>query len=172
MQDTYPSWLYPIKNGATTMWERWNSWTEENGFGPVEMNSFNHYAYGAIGEWLYRSVGGISPHPDYPGYKRAVLAPLPGGGMAYGGGSLETRVGTFVSKWEVKESIFHFHFTIPEGADAVLRLPAPKWSQIRLDGKLVPASMKQKSSSRFGKCEMLVPAGEYHIDIDTYFKEH
>ena len=172
MQDTYPSWLYPIKNGATTMWERWNSWTRETGFGPVEMNSFNHYAYGAIGEWLYQRICGIAPHPDYPGYKRAVLAPLPGGGMAYGGGSLETRVGTFVSKWEVKESIFHFHFTIPEGADAVLRLPAPKWSQIRLDGKLVPASMKQKSSSRFGKCEMLVPAGEYHIDIDTYFKEH
>lgn len=56
--ERYPSWLYPIKNGATTMWERWNSWTQEHGFGPVEINSFNHYAYGAIGEWLYQSVGG------------------------------------------------------------------------------------------------------------------
>lgn len=170
-QETYPSWLYPIKNGATTMWERWNSWTHEKGFGPVEMNSFNHYAYGAIGEWLYQRVCGIAPHPDFPGYKRAILAPLPGGGMSYGGGSLETRVGTFVSRWEVKESVFHFHFTIPNGADAVLRLPALKWSQMRLDGKPVPRGMKQKSTSRFGKCEMLVPAGEYHIDIKTFLLE-
>ena len=153
------------------MWERWDSYTLKDGFHKDGMNSFNHYAYGAIGEWLYQRVCGIAPHPDCPGYKRAILAPLPGGGMSYGGGSLETRVGTFVSKWEVKEDVFHFHFTIPEGADAVLRLPALKWSQMRLDGKSVPSRMKQKSTSRFGKCEMLVPAGEYHIDIKTFLLE-
>lgn len=170
-QETYPSWLYPIKNGATTMWERWNSWTEESGFGPVEMNSFNHYAYGAIGEWLYQRVCGIAPHPDFPGYKRAILAPLPGAAMSHGGGSLETRSGVFVSKWTVEKSKFCFKFSIPEGADAFLRLPALKWSQVRMEGKAIPARYKQKSTSRFGKCEMAVPAGDYQIEIETYLAE-
>ena len=167
-QESYPSWLYPIKNGATTMWERWNSWTEEKGFGPVEMNSFNHYAYGAIGEWLYQRVCGIAPHPDYPGYERAVLAPLPGGGMSRGGGSLDTRVGTFVSKWQVKGSKFIFNFIIPEGAEAVLRLPAAKWSQIQLDGRSVPTKFKQQTSSNYVKCQLLLPAGKYQIEIKHY----
>lgn len=166
--ETYPSWLYPIKNGATTMWERWNSWTQENGFGPVEMNSFNHYAYGAIGEWIYQRMCGIAPHPDYPGYERAILAPLPGGGVQAGGGQLDTRAGTYVSKWRVEESRFFFDFEIPEGAQAVLRLPALKWAQMQLDGKAVPRKFKQKSTSRFGKCEMSLPAGSYHIEIETY----
>ena len=165
-QESYPSWLYPIKNGATTMWERWNSWTKEDGFGPVEMNSFNHYAYGAIGEWLYQRVCGIAPHPDFEGYKRAILAPLPGGGMSDGGGSLETNAGLYVSKWKVAESNCTFDFSIPEGADAILRLPALKWAQMRLDGKAVPACFKHKSTSRFGEYELLVPAGNYHIEIE------
>ncbi len=167
-QETYPSWLYPIKNGASTMWERWNSWTKESGFGPVEMNSFNHYAYGAIGEWLYQRVCGIAPHPDYNGYKRAILAPLPGGGMSYGGGSLETNAGRYVSKWRQKGKVFTFDFTIPEGADAVIRLPALKWSQMRLGGKAVPARYKQKSTSLFGKCELLLPSGEYNLEVENY----
>tara|TARA_B110000285_G_scaffold11565_2_gene11507 strand:- start:11243 stop:13564 length:2322 start_codon:yes stop_codon:yes gene_type:complete len=170
-QETYPSWLYPIVNGATTMWERWNSWTKEDGFGPVEMNSFNHYAYGAIGEWLYQRVCGIAPHPDFEGYKRAILAPLPGGGMSSGGGSLETNAGLYVSKWKVTESKCTFDFTIPEGADAILRLPALTWAQMRLDGNAVPARLKHQSTLRFGKCELLVPAGAYHIEIETDFKE-
>ena len=170
-QETYPSWLYPIKNGATTMWERWNSWTQEGGFGPVEMNSFNHYAYGAIGEWIYQRICGIAPHPDYPGYKRAVLAPLPGGGMSHGGGSLDTNAGTFVSKWKVEGSRFYFDFTIPNAAEAVLRLPALEWKQMRLNGKPVPEEVKNETTSRFGKCEMLLTAGDYHIEIETYLLE-
>ena len=149
------------------MWERWNSWTEDKGFGPVEMNSFNHYAYGAIGEWLYQRVCGIAPHPDFPGYTRAILAPLPGGGMSHGGGSLETRSGTFVSKWEVQGAVFYFQFIIPARAEAVIRLPVIEWDFVRLDGKPVPADMKQESTSRFSKCEMLVPAGEYHITVES-----
>jgi alpha-L-rhamnosidase len=166
--ESYPSWLYPIKNGATTMWERWNSWTVENGFGPVEMNSFNHYAYGAIGEWIYQRMCGIAPHPDYPGYERAILAPLPAGGVQSGGGQLETRAGTYVSKWRVKGSRFYFDFEIPEEAEAVLRLPVLKWSQMQLDGKTVPRKFKQKSTARYGKCELSLPAGSYHIEIETY----
>ncbi|MEN8862067.1 MAG: family 78 glycoside hydrolase catalytic domain [Lentimonas sp.] len=164
-QETYPSWLYPLKNGATTMWERWNSWTKEAGFGPVEMNSFNHYAYGAIGEWLYQRDGGIAPHPDFPGYQRAIFAPLPGGGLKRGEATMKTRAGQFVSKWHVKSSGVHVTFTIPKGADAVVRLPILKWSYVRMDGAAVPKSYKQKCTSRFGKCEMLLPAGTYKFVI-------
>ncbi|TVP76006.1 MAG: alpha-L-rhamnosidase [Puniceicoccaceae bacterium] len=167
LQKTYPSWLYPITNGATTMWERWNSWTQEDGFGPVEMNSFNHYAYGAIGEWLYQRVAGIAPHPDYPGYQRAIIAPLPGGGLRSGGGSLKTRAGTFVTKWEQKRSVLRFKCTIPEGADALVLLPAAKWSQLRLDGATPPAHFKCKSTTRLAPCEMLLPAGTYQIEVDA-----
>jgi alpha-L-rhamnosidase len=79
LQEDYPSWLYTVKNGATTMWERWNSYTKEHGFGDVSMNSFNHYAYGAVGEWMYSVIGGICPMA--PGFKKMLFAPEPGGGL-------------------------------------------------------------------------------------------
>lgn len=71
LKEDYPSWLYTVQNGATTMWERWNSYTKEHGFGPVGMNSFNHYAYGAVGEWMYSTIGGISALS--PGFKKMPL---------------------------------------------------------------------------------------------------
>lgn len=66
-QDALPSWLFSVRNGATTVWERWNSYSEADGFGPVGMNSFNHYAYGALMEWMYACTAGIPPDPDGPG---------------------------------------------------------------------------------------------------------
>ncbi len=79
LNETFPSWGYEIKHGATTIWERWDGWTEEFGFQDVGMNSFNHYAYGAVGEWLYATVGGISE--GEPGYRTAVIRPQPGLGL-------------------------------------------------------------------------------------------
>ncbi len=78
-QQTWPSWLYPVTQGATTVWERWDGWTEESGFQDPGMNSFNHYAYGSVGAWLYSTVAGIEIDPARPGYKHAVLRPRPGG---------------------------------------------------------------------------------------------
>ena len=75
-KETYPSWFYPINQGATTMWERWNSYTRDKGFGNAEMNSFNHYAYGAIGQWMYERVAGLAPDPASPGYKHFFVRPL------------------------------------------------------------------------------------------------
>ena len=72
-QTTWPSWLYSVTQGATTVWERWDGWTEENGFQSAEMNSFNHYAYGSIGAWLYNTVAGIDIDPAQPGYKHSIL---------------------------------------------------------------------------------------------------
>nr|WP_319111845.1 hypothetical protein [Streptomyces europaeiscabiei] len=74
-QDALPSWLFSVNSGATTVWERWNSYSEDAGFGPVGMNSFNHYAYGAIMEWMYAYMAGIARDPDGPGFKRFVMQP-------------------------------------------------------------------------------------------------
>ena len=82
-QKDCPSWLYPVLQGATTMWERWNSYTIENGFGPVDMNSFNHYAYGAIGEWMYAYLLGFQRDEDRPAYKHILLQPRVGGDLEY-----------------------------------------------------------------------------------------
>lgn len=121
LQDTYPSWLYPIRNGATTMWERWNSYTREKGFGPVEMNSFNHYAYGAVGEWIYAVVGGLRPLK--PGYREALVAPEPGDGIDWAKTALETPCGTFSCAWQKTPRSLSITFTVPEGAAARLRVP-------------------------------------------------
>ena len=78
-KETYPSWFFSINQGATTMWERWNSYSHADGFGDASMNSFNHYAYGAIGQFMYERVAGLSPDPKYPGYKHFFVRPLIGG---------------------------------------------------------------------------------------------
>jgi alpha-L-rhamnosidase len=77
LQETYPSWLYPVKMGATTIWERWDGLRPDESFQDKGMNSFNHYAYGAIGEWMYRRMAGIDNDPAQPGFKHFMLAPVP-----------------------------------------------------------------------------------------------
>lgn len=121
LQDTYPSWLYTVKNGATTMWERWNSYTKENGFGPVDMNSFNHYAYGAIGEWAYEVVGGIRSLA--PGFKEILFAPEPGGELQWAETSLETPQGHAKCHWKLAGKTLTIDLTVPTGTAAQLRLP-------------------------------------------------
>src|SRR5690606_34005200 len=80
-QDTFPSWLYSVRQGATTIWERWDSWTEHKGFGPARTNSMNHYALGSVGEWMYRYMAGIDTSAEQPGYKHIRIRPRIGGGM-------------------------------------------------------------------------------------------
>lgn len=161
-QKTYPSWLYPIENGATTMWERWNSWTREDGFGPVEMNSFNHYAYGAVGEWLYQTVAGIGPHPDFPGYRRARIAPVPGPGVKRARARLKTRQGELQIRWTLQKDGWHATVRVPEGAEAEIELPATKRSAVRMNGKQI------RHWSRPQGTGVLVSSGdfEFHVRMD------
>jgi alpha-L-rhamnosidase len=125
--DTYPSWGYMIKNGATTMWERWDGYTEEEGIHDPGMNSFNHYAYGSIGEWLYRVVAGINA--DLPGYKMVHLRPHPGGGLDYAKAGYRSVHGTIRSAWRVEEDdargarAVHYEVTVPANTTAILEIP-------------------------------------------------
>lgn len=98
-QDSYPSWFYSIDQGATTMWERWNSYTRDAGFGDATMNSFNHYAYGAIGQWMYERIAGITPDPAAPGYKHFLVRPLFVKQLGHARATLETAYGRISSGW-------------------------------------------------------------------------
>src|SRR5215471_11963279 len=90
---------YPVNHGATTIWERWNGWTEEEGFFNPHMNSFNHYSLGSIGEWLFRHVAGIEMEPDVAGFQRFVLRPFIGKGLSFAKASYATMHGDISSDW-------------------------------------------------------------------------
>ncbi|WP_371630784.1 glycoside hydrolase family 78 protein [Streptomyces sp. NBC_00341] len=122
LQDTYPSWLYPVSTGATTIWERWNSWSDSTGFADASMTSFNHYAYGAVGDWIYRNVGGLAPVAD--GYRRALVAPRPPEGLTWATTSLRTDDGTITVDWRREKEAWDLSITLPPGVTAEVRLPA------------------------------------------------
>ncbi len=124
MQETYPAWFYPILQGdATTMWERWNSYTKDKGFGDAGMNSFNHYAYGAVGEWLYNTVAGLDLDTDQPGYKHIRFRPQPGGGLTHAKASLDTRYGLASIEWSIEGNTLAVACVVPPNATASLQLP-------------------------------------------------
>lgn len=124
LQEDYPSWLYTVRNGATTMWERWNSYTKEHGFGDVGMNSFNHYAYGAVGEWMYGVIGGI--RLQSPGFKKILFAPEPGGGLTSAECRLDTPQGRVECRWQWRGKTLRGEATVPAGTTAELRLPGQR----------------------------------------------
>lgn len=123
MQESYPSWLYPVKMGATTIWERWDGIKPDGSFQTPSMNSYNHYAYGAIGDWMYKNIAGINAVADQPGYKSILIAPKPGGGLTSASGELETVYGKVKSSWTISNGVFKFDVTVPANASATIVLP-------------------------------------------------
>jgi alpha-L-rhamnosidase len=122
-QKSWPSWLYSVTQGATTIWERWDGWTEDNGFQDKGMNSFNHYAYGSIGAWLYNTVAGIELDPAQPGYKHSILRPQPGGDLTCAAARLQTLYGELVSDWRLEDGRFHWEVVVPPNTTATAILP-------------------------------------------------
>ncbi|HKJ90104.1 MAG TPA: family 78 glycoside hydrolase catalytic domain [Oceanipulchritudo sp.] len=123
LKETYPGWLFSIRQGATTLWERWDCYSGETGFGDVELNSFNHYAYGAIGQWLYETVAGLAPDPDHPGYRHFHVQPRPGGGLTSASARLETAHGTAASSWHREASALVLEAIVPDGSSATVHFP-------------------------------------------------
>ena len=122
MQETYPSWLYPVLCGATSIWERWDSLRPDGTVNTEgDMVSFNHYAYGAVGNWLYTRVGGLEM--TEPGYKAFRIAPMPGGGLTWAKVSHDSPYGEIIAHWEIKDHTFALNATIPEGTTAEIVLP-------------------------------------------------
>ncbi len=131
LQEDYPGWLFPVKNGATTMWERWNSWTPDKGFGDAGMNSFNHYAYGAIGRWMYDNIAGIAIDPAQPGYSHIRLTPTPGGGLTHARAAIDTVRGRVEASWKIENAQFNYTVTLPPNTTATLFLPDGKSHQLQ-----------------------------------------
>ena len=126
MQESFPSWLYPVLCGATSIWERWDSLKPDGtvntgGTGEGNMVSFNHYAYGAIGNWLYTRVGGLEM--EKPGYQSFRLAPYPGGGLTSAKVSHICPYGKIESSWKIENEVFTIDYTVPEGTSATVYLP-------------------------------------------------
>jgi alpha-L-rhamnosidase len=121
MERSCPSWLFPITMGATTIWERWDSLRPDGSVNPGQMTSFNHYALGAVGDWLHRVVGGLAP--DEPGYKRITIAPRPGGGLTSARSRLRTPYGIAESAWRVEEQRLIVSAIVPPNTSASVHLP-------------------------------------------------
>jgi alpha-L-rhamnosidase len=131
----YPSWLYPITMGATTIWERWDGIKPDSTFQNAGMNSFNHYAYGAIGDWLYRVVAGIQLDEENPGFKHVVIHPHPGGGLTFVQASIESMYGKVLSDWTIQSDKFNLTVEIPANSSATVILPDAKQDEVWSDEK-------------------------------------
>jgi alpha-L-rhamnosidase len=137
MQETYPSWLYPVKMGATTIWERWNGIRPDSTFEPASMNSFNHYAYGAIGDWMYRVVAGLDTYDDAPGYKHIKIQPHIGGGLTNASASLQTYYGKASSGWKIEGDKIIMDIEVPANTKATIHVPALDGYQVKENGRVI-----------------------------------
>lgn len=135
--DTFPSWGFSIRQGATTIWERWDGWTPDKGFQNAGMNSFNHYSLGSVGEWLYGHVAGINTDPNYPGYKRIIIAPHPGPGLTFANASYDSVHGRIVSNWRTNAGRTTFDVTIPANTSATVSIPALDAQKVEESGQSV-----------------------------------
>jgi len=169
--EDYPSWLYPVKHGATTIWERWNGWTEQDGFGDPAMNSFNHYSLGSIGEWLFRHVAGIELDPEEPGFQRFVLRPYPGGGLTHARATYQTQHGEIASGWQWTGGEFRWTIRVPPNTTARVCIPSEPGTEVAVDGAPLAAATGVQPAGRAGRYETgLAAAGQYEI-VSTLRRE-
>ena len=167
LQKSWPSWLYSVTQGATTVWERWDGWTEENGFQDTVMNSFNHYAYGSIGAWLYGIVAGIEIDPAQPGYKRILIQPQPGGHLTYARASLDSMYGRIESKWTLEDDSLHLAVTIPANTEGVVHLSAQSVEGITEQGQALDQVEGIREIRPEGETVILtLGSGHYHFSIN------
>jgi alpha-L-rhamnosidase len=156
LQDTYPSWLYPIKaHGATTIWERWDSMKPDGTFQDPSMTSFNHYAYGAVGDWMYRTIAGIdTKEAEGAGYKSIIIKPELGGKLTYAKGSLETNYGLVSSSWKIENNKLLLDIEVPANTNATIEFPTNKLETIKESKKILNSKTKT------------VGSGKYHFEME------
>ncbi|MGQ9621602.1 MAG: family 78 glycoside hydrolase catalytic domain, partial [Bacteroidales bacterium] len=164
LQEAYPSWLYPVKMGATTIWERWDGIKTDSTFQDAGMNSFNHYAYGAIGDWMYRVCAGIEA--GSPGYNRIIIQPSPTPRLSFAGATFESSYGTIASGWERKENTITVKIKIPVNTKATVLLPADAVSKVTESGNPLN-SVKEFTNIRVlnNKVAFETGSGEYVFAI-------
>jgi len=161
----YPSWLYPVTMGATTIWERWDGQKPDSTFQDPGMNSFNHYAYGAIGKWLYQVVAGIGIDPGHPGYKHVIIHPRPGGGLTRAEASHESMYGTISSGWELDEDRLTMEVEVPANTTASIHIKGEP-DHIFMNGTLLDESGIDYRVME-GKVVAETGSGRYRITTTT-----
>ena len=171
LQTRDPSWLYSVRQGATTVWERWNSYTLEKGFGKVDMNSFNHYAFGAVAEWMFSSMAGIKPVEEYPGFERFILAPTPDTRefipeeqerITSVKAEFESVHGLICAEWYYENSKFVYKVTVPEGTEAKVEFPL-LYDETSVNVNGLEFSESDSFNISNGKMIFTLTAGDYII---------
>jgi len=164
LQEVYPSWLYPVTMGATTIWERWDGEKTDSTFQDPGMNSFNHYAYGAIGDWMYRVSAGIETMG--PGYKHIIIQPHPSTKLTYSKASFESSYGTIISGWERKDRKVIINVMIPANTSATIILPASSQTKVTENGKALSENPYLKDIKfSDNKLSLQTGSGEYSFEI-------
>lgn len=165
MNDDYPSWLYQVKLGATTMWERWDGWTPEKGFSDVGMNSFNHYAFGSVGDYMYRHIAGIAPLT--PGYSRVRVEPTLTAGLDHAEASYDSIAGTIKSSWKRTSGGVEYAITVPTNTTAEIRLKVEPGMRITEGGRELETSRGLTSIERTdpGFVRMNAESGTYTFAV-------
>jgi len=165
LNEDYPSWGFQIRMGATTMWERWNSIHADGNFGPVDMNSFNHYAYGAVGDWMFQHLGGLQIIE--PGYKQSRIAPLIGlGGLTDARCSQRTPYGLLASEWKLADDKLTLTVTIPANTSAEVVIPAENMQAVReSNGPATAARGVKRAAFNDGNLTLLLGSGYYEFNV-------
>jgi len=156
--------LYPVKMGATTIWERWDGEKPDSTFQTPGMNSFNHYAYGAIGDWMYRKMVGLDTYEDGVGYKHIKIQPHIGGNFTNASASLKTYYGTVSSGWKIDADKILMDVTIPANTTATIYLPGSNAGAVMESGKALSADIKVNDVEN-GYVVVNVGSGEYHFEV-------
>lgn len=165
LQETYPSWLYPVKMGATTIWERWDGQKTDSTFQDAGMNSFNHYAYGAIGDWMYRVSAGIETQT--PGYRNLLIKPHVTQKMDMSKATFESSYGRVVSGWERKDGKLWLTVEIPANTSAEIMLPADSPDKINLNGlPLTENRIVTKTTVENGRVVLKTGSGKYLFEME------
>lgn len=155
--DTYPSWLFSVKNGATTIWERWDGWTPEKGFQAASMNSFNHYSLGSVGAWFYSGAAGIQLDEAHPGYKHFFLRPQFTSRLSYVKATQESPYGLIASHWHTDGNQMLYDVTVPPNSTATLELPVSS-DKVRQSGQPMASGGAKTTSIELG-------AGKFHFSF-------
>jgi len=164
LNTTFPSWGYSITQGATTIWERWDGYTQEKGFQDPGMNSFNHYSLGSVGQWLYQDVAGIDTDPSQPGYKHILLHPHPGPGLTEVTASYDSIRGPIGSHWKLDGGQFIWDITIPANTTATAWVPAQSADVVRESGHPISAASGIVPIRTEDGCAVYaLPSGTYHF---------
>ncbi|NOU80518.1 Bacterial alpha-L-rhamnosidase [Paenibacillus sp. LMG 31459] len=164
LQTDYPSWLYQVTRGATTIWEHWDGIKEDGSFWSKDMNSFNHYAYGAIGDFLYRCVAGIEQVEEYPGYKQFLIQPHPGGGLTSAAAGLESMYGEIRSEWTIDSGKIELVTVVPPNTSATVLLPDAVLAGVLENGQELQAVRGIHSAEQLElSVKITLGSGEYRF---------